>query len=147
MTRNELKSVKNFKIWNEHGSIEYPEPTDLLGVNLDDLVFIEHKQAEVYPEHIERQNKKPRVGEKLNKRAIITLNNITSSEEKLKAKISKIEDATFLSYDKVQKILKFEVQHFTRYAVNDDNSDDELEEKKVAEAYPGRFSFGNEGQF
>jgi len=79
MKRNELKSVHNFKIWNRYGSIEYPEPTDLIGVNIDDLVFIEHKQAEVYPD----ASKKPNVGQKLNKRAIITLNDINSTEEKL----------------------------------------------------------------
>ncbi len=125
MKRNELKQVHNFKIWNNFGSIEYPEPTDLIGVNIDDLVFIEHKQAEVYPD----PSKKPKVGLKLNKRAIITLNDINSTEEKLRIKVNKIEDTKFISYDQNAKILKFEVAHFTKYGVTDDESEEE--EKKM----------------
>ena len=125
MKRNELKQVHNFKIWNNFGSIEYPEPTDLIGVDLDKLVFIEHKQAEVYPD----PSMKPKVGQKLNKRAIITLNDINSTEEKLRTKVNKIEDTKFISYDQNSKILKFEVEHFTKYGVTDDDSEEE--EKKI----------------
>lgn len=80
MKRVELQNVRGLKFYNEHGSIEYPEPTDLINVNIDKLVFILPKQAEVYPDDKE----KPEVGQKLNKRAIITLKNVNSTEEKLK---------------------------------------------------------------
>ena len=41
MTQNELKMVKNFKIYNEYGSIEFMDPVDLNGVNLDTFCEIE----------------------------------------------------------------------------------------------------------
>jgi len=50
--------VRGLKFYNEHGSIEYPEPTDLINVNIDKLVFILPKQAEVYPD----EKDKPEVG-------------------------------------------------------------------------------------
>ena len=102
MKKSELETVENFKIWNEYGSVEYPDQTDLLDVNLDELVVIEDKQAEVYPESVERAGKKPRVGLKLNKKAIITLLGIDSTEDKLRRKMSKI-GATFKSYNKEEK--------------------------------------------
>lgn len=84
MKRVELQNVRGLKFYNENGSIEYPEPTDLINVNIDKLVFILPKQAEVYPD----DKDKPEVGQKLNKWAIITLKNVNSTEDKLKQKLS-----------------------------------------------------------
>jgi len=74
MSFEELKEVENFKVENEHGSVEWPGKTDLIGVDLADTITIRPKEAEVYDNerHI---HSKPAVGQKLNKTAIITLNN------------------------------------------------------------------------
>lgn len=50
MTFEELKRVKNFKVQNKYGCIEWIGFTDLTEVNLDTTVHIKHNSAEVYPE-------------------------------------------------------------------------------------------------
>lgn len=95
MTLKELKSVKNFLVANEHGSIEWIGYTDLTGVDLADCVTIQSKLAEVYDDEGKHLHSKPQRGEKLNKPAIIELNNmkprpnqtIQQKEAKLKASL------------------------------------------------------------
>jgi len=43
MTKDQLLKVKDFKIENEHGSIEWPGLTDLSSVNLEESVSITSK--------------------------------------------------------------------------------------------------------
>ena len=50
MTLKELKQVKDFKIWNEHGQVEYLKPVDLTQVDLADVVTISKGNVEVYDE-------------------------------------------------------------------------------------------------
>ena len=40
MKYGELKKVENFKIYNEFGSVEYYEPTDVTQVDFADIVTI-----------------------------------------------------------------------------------------------------------
>ena len=40
-TSEELKKINNFKIYNKYGEVEFKEPINLLGVNLNDEVIIE----------------------------------------------------------------------------------------------------------
>ena len=40
-TAYELRNVENFKIFNKYGEVEFKEPINLLGVNLNDEVIIE----------------------------------------------------------------------------------------------------------
>ena len=40
-TKNELKSVEGFKIYNKYGEVEFKEPVNLLGINLDEEIVIE----------------------------------------------------------------------------------------------------------
>ena len=79
----------------------------MLGVNLDQDIIIKPKSAIVYPDDIYQSEKqKPAVGHKLNKRCLITLNNIEKPEDQT---VSKFERAlrqkcdtmklTFISYD------------------------------------------------
>ena len=67
--------MENFKVWNEHGSIEWVDKTDLTNVNLADIITIQRQQVEVYDDE-RHATTKPTVGKKLNKPAIITLNNV-----------------------------------------------------------------------
>ena len=46
MTSNELKNVKNFKIYNKYGAVEFKEPINLYGINLDDEITIEQNLIE-----------------------------------------------------------------------------------------------------
>lgn len=74
MTTEELKWVQDFKIWNRFGKIEWPGRTNLLELNLDQDVHIKPMSVEVYPEDIYLlEKKKPNVGERLNKEALVTL--------------------------------------------------------------------------
>ena len=49
MTREELESIPNFKIENQHGSIEFLGPTDITYCDLAQLVTISSQEVEVYP--------------------------------------------------------------------------------------------------
>ena len=69
MKKDELQKVPWFKIYNEHGSVEFLGPTDLTNCDLAKLVKITPTSVEVYPNELT----KPARGDKLNKPAIITL--------------------------------------------------------------------------
>ena len=40
MSELQLQNVAEFKVWNEHGSVEWIGQTDLTYVNLEDIVTI-----------------------------------------------------------------------------------------------------------
>ena len=153
MSLYQLQNVENFKIWNEHGSVEFIDNVDLTDVDLADVVTIVAKYAEVYNDDEQHKNTKPKVGQKLNNPAIIKLNNIkprknqTSSakEEILKTGIEKSGEAEHLSYDGDHFVWEFKVPHFTKwgdeeYDEEEDDDEDmdqdnqEQEEKKQIEA-------------
>lgn len=50
MTTEELKAVKDLKLWNEHGRVEFIGPTDVTNVDFDDVVSIKKSSVEVYDE-------------------------------------------------------------------------------------------------
>lgn len=78
MSKEELTRVSNFKIESADGCIEFNGDTDLTYVDLADAVTIENKSAEVYDDE-KMGNRKPEVGQKLNRTAIISLFNIKPS--------------------------------------------------------------------
>ena len=104
MSEYELKRVQDFKVENQFGSIQWMGKTDVSGLNIDELVTITKKQAEVYPIEIEERGLKPPVGQKLNKPSIITLDHNTLKDnetmddfqKRQQRKLDKI-GATFLS--------------------------------------------------
>ena len=58
--------VENFTVGRTgYGNIFFPGVTNVAGLNLDEIVFIRHKEVIVYPD----DGKKPRLGEGLNRRA------------------------------------------------------------------------------
>lgn len=79
MTLEQLQNVENFKVSNKYGQIEFVGKVDLTEVDIKDVVIIEEGEAEVYdderyhPEGKGGRKIKPKVGEKLNTEAIITL--------------------------------------------------------------------------
>ena len=87
MSYNQLKSLPRFKIWNEHGSIEFlpldgSKGLDLTEVDLAQMITIKQKMVYVYEAE---KNKpfisKPNLGEKLNVPAIIYLKNLYKKGE------------------------------------------------------------------
>jgi len=72
MTTAQLKKVDGFIIENEHGRIEFLEPVDLTGVDLEDAVTIEPNAIEVYKDD-DLSKVKPLLGQKLNHPAKATL--------------------------------------------------------------------------
>jgi hypothetical protein len=72
-----LRKVKNFTIENSFGKIIFDGETDILGLNLDNLVTIKSKCIEVYPE----DKDKPPLGEKLNKPAIMHLYKVMNKKD------------------------------------------------------------------
>lgn len=83
MTVEQIKKVKNFKIWNINGKIEFLEEVNLLRENIDLNVNIGEKSVEVYPQsqYCSQTLKKPEIGEKLNKKARITFYKMFESVE------------------------------------------------------------------
>ncbi|CDW77103.1 UNKNOWN [Stylonychia lemnae] len=116
MTLMDLHRVENFIIQNEFGCIMFEGPTDLSEVDLGDLVTIKHKSAEVYDD---RRHKKPEIGQKLNKKALITLFKFNvkkgkSQDEKNELLKQKIEakGGEHMFYDMDKEIWQFRVYHF-----------------------------------
>jgi hypothetical protein len=77
-SESRLASVEDFTVIHEgFGEITWPGLTDVRGLCIDDIVVIEDKAVEVYPESSERQGCDfyPSIGLGLNKPALVTLHN------------------------------------------------------------------------
>ena len=75
-TAEELKRVNNFKIYNEYGEVEFKEPINLLGVNLNDEIKIKKDMIET--------------GEKLDYWTIFTLYEFNTDENAISNLIEKL---------------------------------------------------------
>lgn len=87
MTLDELERVKDFTISNEFGTIHFIDETDLTDVDLAEAVTIEKGQVEVYNKD-KMGNRYPAEGTKLNKEAVITLNNINPDKPTYEKKVA-----------------------------------------------------------
>ncbi len=117
LTLNGMKNVKKFKIWNEHGQIEFIGPTDLVGVNLDDISISPKNIMCFDQENYKNEDEIPNVGRKLNKPCIITLFNIEPSKTHSLSKfIRRLEircektNSRFIDYNSKNKEWKFRVE-------------------------------------
>ncbi|XP_074266493.1 nuclear pore complex protein NUP98A-like [Silene latifolia] len=106
-----------------YGEVKFEGETDVRGLDLDALVSFNKREVIVY----EDEHEKPEIGEGLNKQAEVTLLNVKCSDktgkeyksgkmvdkflEKLK-KVAEEQGAEFVSYDAVNGVWKFQVQHF-----------------------------------
>lgn len=124
MTLEQLKSVENFSIENEHVKITWPGRTNLIRLNLDMMVRLSYGSADVYPEDIFKnehdpsdKNSKPMKGTQLNKKAMITYFDIRNKknakdfEQKLRKKASNAK-ARHVRYDLDRLAWTIEVDHF-----------------------------------
>ncbi|KAH7720654.1 Nucleoporin autopeptidase family protein [Aphelenchoides avenae] len=122
-----------------YGSVFWRGPFDLRDVDLDEIVHFRHKEVTVYPD----DEKKPPVGEGLNRPAEVSLERIwpvdrTTRElvkdpdtlarmnfrEKLERICSKM-DAVFKDYQPASGTWTFEVSHFSKYSFIEDDDEDQ----------------------
>jgi len=149
MSADQLKEVVDFTVEREGvGSVKFLGTTDVRGLDIDNIVIFRPKEIIVYP----NEERKPPIGEELNKPAIITLYNcwprdkVTGKllkdpeklklfEEKLKQMTRKKLGGRFISYNPEKGEWTFRVEHFSRYRLDpedeyvddDDNDNDNLE--------------------
>lgn len=117
--------VPNFTVGRKgYGKVYFSE-CDVFGLNLDEIVHFRHKEVIIYPE----DDKKPKIGEGLNRRAKVTLERVWPNdkshkpitdaqileklnfEEKLK-RVSEKHNTSFLEYQSKTGSWIFQVEHF-----------------------------------
>ena len=81
-TEEALSKVGRFTISNDFGTIQFEGDCDLTGINLAETVHIGNGEVEVYNQDKLRSKglPYPKVGEKLNKPAIVTFRNLEGLE-------------------------------------------------------------------
>ena len=111
MNSKQLQAVEEFCIFNENGKIHFNEFTDLTNVDLGKVV-ISKGFIEVYNDDEE----KPKLGEKLNRPAIVTLFNqkpkqgesVDAYQNRLRKMLAK-NGGEFIAYDEVKEEWIFKV--------------------------------------
>ncbi|KAK1124571.1 hypothetical protein K0M31_005949 [Melipona bicolor] len=131
--------VRNFTVGREdYGNVYFPESFDIYGLNLDEIVHFRHKEVVIYPD----DEKKPPVGEGLNRKAQVTLDQVwpydktlhkpitdprrlaaMDYEEKLR-RVSAKHDTRFLEYRPETGSWVFKVDHFSKYGLSDSDEED-----------------------
>ena len=151
MTLEELRTLPEFTVSNEHGSIKFcpadnSAGIDLTEVDLASVVNIMSRGVAVY-EELPNDQFKPEVGEKLNVPAIITLYKVKpragesaeAAEEKLRRRLEKDNElnkatgadrAELISYDHDTFEWVFKVPHFSRWGDQSDEEDEDEPEAK-----------------
>lgn len=133
--------VSNFTIGRRgYGNVFFDEVIDVSNLNLDEICHFRNKEIILYQD----DDKKPPIGEGLNRKAQVTLDNIwpydKTTHEPIKdvgrleamnyeAKLRRICDkrnAKFLEYRPETGSCVFKVDHFSKYSLDDD-SDEEME--------------------
>jgi len=123
MTEKELTSVENFTVENRFGKVVFTGYTNVLGLNVDEIVQIQQNQIVVYPS--EGSIELPEPGNGLNKPAIITLykcfpkdsnridkRTLNKRMNKKLEKVAKSQQAKHIKYDDKTGAWTFSVSHF-----------------------------------
>ncbi|XP_042407914.1 nuclear pore complex protein NUP98A-like isoform X1 [Zingiber officinale] len=122
------RRVKDFVVGRHgYGSIKFYGETDVRVLDLESIVQFNNREVIVYND----DDKKPPVGQGLNKPAEVTLLNIKCIDKKtgeqltegprverykeMLARKVKEQGAEFIAYDPVKAEWKFKVKHFSRY--------------------------------
>jgi nuclear pore complex protein Nup98-Nup96 len=140
MSSEQLSAVSRFTVGRKGiGNVLFLEPTDVRGLDIDNIVEFEPGEIVVYPD----EHYKPPVGRGLNKPARVTLQKLfpldkatgrrkvdDASLARYEAKIRKSTQklgARFISYDRTTGDWIFEVEHFSRYGLLDDSDEEDDE--------------------
>ncbi|OMJ65227.1 hypothetical protein SteCoe_38758 [Stentor coeruleus] len=115
MTVRDLKKIKNFTIVNDYEKLVFEGETNVIRLNLLEIVRVQKNSFVVYPDDL--VNEKPEVGFELNKPAVLTLFNFQIDkpiEEFQKAAMTVFEKGNieFLYYEKQSKELVVRIKHF-----------------------------------
>jgi nuclear pore complex protein Nup98-Nup96 len=137
MSEAELAAVPNFVIARPgYGEVAWEGTVDVRDADLDRIISINPKDVAVYQIE-EDEGTKPPVGTRLNRPAVITFfevfpkDNAKATSTELEKFASRLEKqcskmgAVFLAYERANGTWKIRVAHFSRYALIDDDSEDE----------------------
>ncbi|KAF7286165.1 hypothetical protein GWI33_007127 [Rhynchophorus ferrugineus] len=133
--------VKGFTVGRKgYGNVYFLDEMDVSGLNIDKLIHFRYREINVYPD----ETIKPPVGQGLNRKAQVTLDNIyprrsgsnvlikdvgellqMNFAEKLR-KVTEKKNARFIDYRPETGSWVFKVDHFSKYGFNE--SDDENEQ-------------------
>ena len=133
-------NVENFTIGRTgYGNIFFQGVTNIRNLNFDDIVFFRRKEVTVYPD----DEKKPPLGEGLNRRAQVTLDKVwpldktkqepikspekllqLNYEEKLQKACIKL-GARFIEYRPETGSWVFRVDHFSKYGLEESDEDED----------------------
>eukprot|EP01114_Cavostelium_apophysatum_P010587 TRINITY_DN2449_c0_g1_i4.p1 TRINITY_DN2449_c0_g1~~TRINITY_DN2449_c0_g1_i4.p1 ORF type:complete len:1866 (-),score=435.79 TRINITY_DN2449_c0_g1_i4:22-5619(-) len=143
MSDEELKSVRDFTVGRRDvGQVQFLGRVDVRNLNLDEIVHLEPKSVEIYPEN--SSVPKAAEGEGLNRPAVVTLFQVwpldvktralkkdKESLDKYERKVKKTTEASgarLVVYDKTTGEWVFQVQHFSKYGIADESDEDESDE-------------------
>ncbi|KAL4440760.1 hypothetical protein ABPG74_013741 [Tetrahymena malaccensis] len=134
----ELKNVHNFSVEGNFGKLEWQEPVDLTDLDIDKTIYIRDQQIQVYPEVEYASKYKPKVGEGINNKCMITYKNASSIQRKIKSgelnlqtvikcikKQSDEQNVQFVKFDQKNLTWTILVDHFSGYQFNLDEQDDD----------------------
>ena len=95
-TTHELRNVENFRIFNKFGEVEFQEPVNLLGLNLDNQVIIERNLIDT--------------GDKLDYKSVFRLYNFKVEENGLNKYKFKLQNSggNFLSYKNNELVWEYD---------------------------------------
>ncbi|XP_011861839.1 PREDICTED: nuclear pore complex protein Nup98-Nup96 isoform X3 [Vollenhovia emeryi] len=147
--------VPNFTIGREgYGNVYFPDSFDIYGLNFDEIVHFRHKEVIIYPD----DEKKPPVGQGLNRRAQVTLDKVWPHDKSLHEpitdpqrlaamnyegklrRVSAKHDTRFLEYRPETGSWVFKVDHFSKYGLSDSDEDDNqappISEAKKLKGFP-----------
>ena len=115
MTVEQLKKVKNFSVENKFGKLEFEGSTNVLGLNLKEILKINLKEVIGYPDDGEIE--KPEIGMGLNKPAVLTLYQyeVGGNKEKVENKLKTVcqrANMEFINYDYCNQQLQVRIKHF-----------------------------------
>ncbi|XP_055590552.1 LOW QUALITY PROTEIN: nuclear pore complex protein Nup98-Nup96 [Uranotaenia lowii] len=131
--------VPNFTIGRKgYGNVYFNEPIDVAGLNLDEIVHFRHKEVIIYPD----DENKPPIGQGLNRKAQITLDQVWPHDKTLhepikdasrlavmdyEGKLRRVcdkHDTRFLEYRPDTGSWVFKVEHFSKYGLSDSDEDE-----------------------
>ncbi|NXD87632.1 NUP98 protein, partial [Halcyon senegalensis] len=143
--RNEC-IVTDFTIGRKgYGSIYFEGDVNLTNLNLDDIVHIRRKEVIVYPD----DERKPPIGEGLNRRAEVTLDGVWPTDKTTRCLIKSPERLAEMNYEgRLESVSRkqgaqfkeyrpetgswvFKVAHFSKYGLQDSDEEEEEHPSKV----------------
>lgn len=115
MDLTQLENVQNFTVKNKFAKVVFLDKTNVVGLDLDKIIQLNHKSVELYND----ERSKPNTGEGLNKPALITFYEFElpskMSEEKFYKKVknwTREMNADFVEFNPKDKMMTIHVEHF-----------------------------------